>query len=128
MPSKIGIVVFPGFEMLDAFGPLEALYILSHSHKLDLYVIAASLEPVYTGTSNPTFNPRGSRFGVSPGATEASLRVQDFEGHPDQNLDALEPCALSRPDASRRAIVSRGCDPFGYSRTPSARPFRSPEP
>ena len=65
LPSKIGIVVYPGFELLDAFGPLEALYTLSGDVKLDLYVIASSLDPVYSGCKNPQYNKQGSHFGAT---------------------------------------------------------------
>lgn len=75
--SKIGVVVFPGFELLDTFGPLEALYGLSGFHKIDLYVIAATLDPVYSGTSNPLVSQKGSHFGVNVVPTHTHDGVPD---------------------------------------------------
>ncbi|KAL6711534.1 hypothetical protein ACN47E_004468 [Coniothyrium glycines] len=48
LPSKIGVVIFPGFQLLDYAGPLDAFNILSGFHTLTLHTIAASLEPVAT--------------------------------------------------------------------------------
>ncbi|KAJ1564170.1 hypothetical protein HK405_015642, partial [Cladochytrium tenue] len=49
--TGVGLVVFPGFQALDAFGPMDALNVLSESSAgaaLTLCVIAASLDPVPT--------------------------------------------------------------------------------
>ncbi|KAI1785749.1 class I glutamine amidotransferase-like protein [Ganoderma leucocontextum] len=75
--SKIGVAVFPGFELLDTFGPLEALFTLSFDHKIDLYVIATTLDTVYSGTSNPLMNKKGSRFGVTVVPTHTHETVPD---------------------------------------------------
>ncbi|KAG5641817.1 hypothetical protein DXG03_004159 [Asterophora parasitica] len=48
VPVNFGIVVFPGFAALDAFGPLDALNALSHMFPLNLYIVAATLDPVST--------------------------------------------------------------------------------
>jgi putative intracellular protease/amidase len=48
LPTKFGVVIFPGFQLLDYAGPLDALNILSNSHKLELYTLAATLDPVPT--------------------------------------------------------------------------------
>ncbi|PIL29715.1 hypothetical protein GSI_08153 [Ganoderma sinense ZZ0214-1] len=77
--SKIGVAVFPGFELLDTFGPLEALYGVSGAHKVDLYVVAATLDPVYSGTSNPMMNKAGSHFGVSVVPTHTHETVPDLD-------------------------------------------------
>jgi hypothetical protein len=34
LPSKIGIILFPGFQLLDATGPLDAFNLLSNQHTL----------------------------------------------------------------------------------------------
>jgi transcriptional regulator GlxA family with amidase domain len=49
-PVSFGVVLFPGFQALDAFGPLDAFNILSRKHKMNLSVIAPSMEPVSTKT------------------------------------------------------------------------------
>lgn len=45
-PVNFGVVVFPAFQQLDVFGPLDALSLLSRSHNMNLYTIAATLDPV----------------------------------------------------------------------------------
>ena len=73
------MAVFPGFELLDTFGPLEALFGLSGVHKIDLCVVAATLDPVYSGTSNPLMNRAGSRFGVTVVPTHTHDSVPDLD-------------------------------------------------
>lgn len=48
VPVNFGIVVFPGFQALDAFGPLDALNTLSALFPLKLSILAATLDPVST--------------------------------------------------------------------------------
>ncbi|OOF94912.1 hypothetical protein ASPCADRAFT_208563 [Aspergillus carbonarius ITEM 5010] len=47
-PLRIGIIVFPGFQALDAFGPLDCLNVLSWTHNLTLSIISTTLSPVST--------------------------------------------------------------------------------
>ncbi|QDS73983.1 hypothetical protein FKW77_008509 [Venturia effusa] len=47
-PKNFGLLIFPGFEALDAFGPMEVLNDLSRSQDISLSVIAQSLDPVST--------------------------------------------------------------------------------
>ncbi|KAF4810297.1 Isonitrile hydratase [Colletotrichum tropicale] len=47
-PLNFGIVVFPAFQALDVFGPLDALNLLSRSYEMNLSVIAETLDPVST--------------------------------------------------------------------------------
>ncbi|KAI9041338.1 DJ-1/PfpI family protein [Aspergillus affinis] len=47
-PLCIGILLFPGFQALDAFGPLDCINVLSWTHDVKLAVIAPSLNPVST--------------------------------------------------------------------------------
>ncbi|KAI1268167.1 class I glutamine amidotransferase-like protein [Xylariaceae sp. FL1019] len=46
--TRFGLVLFPGFQALDVFGPIDALNILSGTRPLTLSVIAAALDPVPT--------------------------------------------------------------------------------
>jgi transcriptional regulator GlxA family with amidase domain len=57
-------VVFPAFQALDVFGPLDFLNVISFTKKLDLAVIASTLDPVST---SPLVNQTksGSNFGQS---------------------------------------------------------------
>jgi transcriptional regulator GlxA family with amidase domain len=43
-----GLVLFPGFEALDVFGPLEFLNLLSRSVPMELHILASTLAPVST--------------------------------------------------------------------------------
>jgi putative intracellular protease/amidase len=47
-PTKFGVVLFPGFQALDVFGPFDALNNLSRTNPLELVVLAATLDPVNT--------------------------------------------------------------------------------
>jgi transcriptional regulator GlxA family with amidase domain len=43
-----GLVLFPGFELLDTFGPLEFFHTLANTHPAELHILASTLEPVST--------------------------------------------------------------------------------
>ncbi|KAJ5287248.1 hypothetical protein N7478_002934 [Penicillium angulare] len=60
-PLRIGIVLFPGFEALDAFGPLNCINDLSWTENVSLALLSATLEPVTT------------RSPFCPGATGQSV-------------------------------------------------------
>ncbi|KAI9371474.1 class I glutamine amidotransferase-like protein [Aspergillus egyptiacus] len=47
-PLRIAILLFPGFQALDAFGPLDCLNVLSQSQHLTLSILAHTLDPVST--------------------------------------------------------------------------------
>ncbi|GLB41557.1 putative protein kinase activity [Lyophyllum shimeji] len=64
VPVNFGIVVFPGFQALDAFGPLDALHVLSSLFPMKLSVLAATLDPVPTNLPDIP-SPIGSNFGQS---------------------------------------------------------------
>lgn len=52
-PKSIGLVLYPGFEVLDAAGPIEALNCLARQpgHKdLKLRIISRDMEPISPGT------------------------------------------------------------------------------
>ncbi|KAI0691635.1 class I glutamine amidotransferase-like protein [Earliella scabrosa] len=66
-PTKFGILLFPGFEPLDVFGPAEVFQTLSRSTHLDLYLISnvhgtSDLAPVSTAPIDPSLNPHNSTF------------------------------------------------------------------
>lgn len=48
---RVGIALFPGFQALDAFGPLDCLNVLSITHPLILSVLSSTLDPVTSKTS-----------------------------------------------------------------------------
>ena len=82
MPTNIGYVLFPAFEALDVFGPLEAVNLLSLQRQLNLYMIADSLEPVNTKPRAASMNRFNSSFG------ESILPTHTFAAPPD-DLDVL---------------------------------------
>ncbi|KAG6855402.1 hypothetical protein H0H87_003467 [Tephrocybe sp. NHM501043] len=98
VPVNFGIVVFNGFQALDAFGPLDALNTLSHTFPMKLSILAETLEPVST---KPLYSSSiGSDFGqsINPTHTFASpplldvLLVPGGSGamHPDNIKSAID--------------------------------------
>ncbi|WQF88469.1 Putative class I glutamine amidotransferase [Colletotrichum destructivum] len=69
-PVNFGVVVFPAFQALDVFGPLDALNLLSRSYNMNLYTIADTLEPV--STKQRTTAAGGGGGSTSQPATVAS--------------------------------------------------------
>ncbi|KAL0568263.1 hypothetical protein V5O48_013723 [Marasmius crinis-equi] len=63
LPVNFGALLFPTFQALDIFGPLDALNILSRKFPLNLSVIGPSLDPISTKYRNPSLNPFNSNFG-----------------------------------------------------------------
>jgi len=55
------MIVYPGFQALDAFGPLDALNLLSLRTPINLSIIGPTLDPVSTKHDDP----KGSRFSQS---------------------------------------------------------------
>ncbi|KAL4955642.1 class I glutamine amidotransferase-like protein [Aspergillus filifer] len=47
-PLRIGLLLFPGFQSLDAFGPIDCLNVLSRDHPLTLSILSYTLDPVST--------------------------------------------------------------------------------
>lgn len=64
MPTKFGVLVFPTFQALDAFGPLDVLNVLSWDHECELSIIATTLDPVSTAP-NPSMGKKSSKFAQS---------------------------------------------------------------
>lgn len=81
MPSNFGVVLFPAFEALDVFGPLETLNSLSRFYTINLTIIAETLDPVSTQTRNAAMNPYNSTF------SESIVPTHTFETAPP--LDVL---------------------------------------
>jgi len=59
------MIIFRRFQAIDVFGPLDALNLLSWQHKMNLSLIADTLEPVSTKVLSATTNPFNSSFGES---------------------------------------------------------------
>ncbi|KAJ3760150.1 class I glutamine amidotransferase-like protein [Lentinula raphanica] len=65
LPVNFGLLIFPTFQALDAFGPIDILYLLSLDFPMNLSIIARTLEPVSTRSRDPSLNPLKSNFGQS---------------------------------------------------------------
>ncbi|TLD36592.1 class I glutamine amidotransferase-like protein [Venturia nashicola] len=48
LPRNFGLLLYPGFEALDAFGPMEVINDLSRTKDITLSIIAETLSPVST--------------------------------------------------------------------------------
>ena len=75
----IGYIVFPTFQALDVFGPLDPLNMLSMTVPLNLSIIGPSLSPVST---RPTAMSTPSNF------NESIVPTHTF-ADPPANLDVL---------------------------------------
>lgn len=98
-PLRIGIALYPGFEALDAFGPLNCLNDLSRIESLTLAVLASSLDPVTT--KSPKY-PNGIGQSILPTHTFADppeldvLLVPGGQGARGSPLEILETIAFIR--------------------------------
>ncbi|KAF2454020.1 class I glutamine amidotransferase-like protein [Lineolata rhizophorae] len=75
-----GIVLYPAFQALDVFGPLDVLNMVSFSNRLNLHIIAETMDPV--STKPQVMNNSGSDFG------ESVVPTHTFTEPPEQ-LDVL---------------------------------------
>ena len=73
---RIGVILFPGFQALDVFGPLDVFNVLSRSHSLTLALLASTNEPVTTKLSQ-----------FPNGIGQSILPTHTFESTP--SLDVL---------------------------------------
>ncbi|KAF5379534.1 hypothetical protein D9615_006543 [Tricholomella constricta] len=80
LPLNFGVIIFPGFQLLDACGPLDALNTLAHESPMNLSVIAATMEPVSTKLP-ASLTPNPGNFG------ESIVPTHTFDTAP--NLDVL---------------------------------------
>ncbi|KAJ5391230.1 class I glutamine amidotransferase-like protein [Penicillium cosmopolitanum] len=71
---RIGVALYPGFEALDAFGPLNCLNDLSRTESITLSVLASTLDPVSTKT--PAY-PAGIGQSIVPTHTFANAPALD---------------------------------------------------
>ncbi|TFK34005.1 DJ-1/PfpI family protein [Crucibulum laeve] len=63
-PVNYGVVLYPYFQALDVFGSLDPLNSLAFEYHLNLYIIAATLDPVSTRPPDDE-NPKKSDFAQS---------------------------------------------------------------
>ncbi|KAF9256051.1 class I glutamine amidotransferase-like protein [Marasmius fiardii PR-910] len=82
LPVEFGVVLFPAFQALDVFGPLDALNMLSYKYPMNLHLISATLDPVSTKPRNASFNPFNSNV------SESVVPTHTFT-NPPEKLDVL---------------------------------------
>lgn len=70
----IGIALYPGFEALDAFGPLNCINDLSRSDPITLSVLSSTLDPV---TTKSPFHPSSVGQSIIPTHTFANPPALD---------------------------------------------------
>lgn len=80
LPKNFGVVLFPGFQLLDVCGPVDALNVLSNLHTLNLSIIAATRDPV--GTQHALQDQQGSQF------DQRIVPTHTFD-NPPEDLDVL---------------------------------------
>ncbi|KAF0331383.1 DJ-1/PfpI family protein [Colletotrichum asianum] len=62
LPRNFGMIISRAFEMLDVFGPLDALGMLARIHQLNLYLIAETMDPVTVEPVSAAMNSKNSSF------------------------------------------------------------------
>lgn len=96
-PKNIGVILFPGFQLLDITGPLDVLNLLSYTHVLNLSIIASTLSPV--STSHARSLDAGSNFSQSivpthtfstaPDDIEVLIIPGGFGSRKEENIDSV---------------------------------------
>ncbi|KAH8811296.1 DJ-1/PfpI family protein [Xylogone sp. PMI_703] len=84
LPINYGLVLFPGFQALDVFGPIDALNTLSRQRHMKLFILAETLEPVSTEIP--------AALGLKVQSTQFHQTVNPthtFDNPPAEKLDVL---------------------------------------
>ncbi|PCH01098.1 DJ-1 domain, InhA-type [Penicillium occitanis (nom. inval.)] len=105
-PVHWSIVLFPGFQALDAFGPLDILNLVARYKKIELSIIAATLDPVSTDVAplfpdkQEVWNPAGSNIG------QAVVPTHTFDNPPEKIEVLLVPGGGgTRSEASAGPVI-----------------------
>jgi len=96
-PKNIGIVLFPGFQLLDICGPLDALNLLAATLPLNLTILANTLDPVPTGHAlqeNQHSNFSQSivpthTFATAPDDLEVLIIPGGFGARKEENIEGV---------------------------------------
>ncbi|KAL4912926.1 class I glutamine amidotransferase-like protein [Aspergillus aurantiobrunneus] len=79
-PTKYGMLLFRGFELLDVFGPLEALSLVAHRiDTIALYLLSETLDPVTTQPQTASMNPFNSSFAPTINPTHTLDSAPDID-------------------------------------------------
>ncbi|RPA87648.1 class I glutamine amidotransferase-like protein [Ascobolus immersus RN42] len=84
VPLQFGLILFPSFQQLDVFGPMDALNILAQQLPLNLSILASNLSSV----SNRPLHPAMLLPGDNLRFEQRVLPTHTFSNPPD-NLDVL---------------------------------------
>lgn len=96
--TKWAVALFPGFQALDVFGPLDALNWMSKKQPLSLCLLHTSLEPVSTLTA--------SAVAATPGRIGQSLvPTHTYADAPDDIEILLVPGGMGTRDPDNVAAV-----------------------
>ena len=80
LPVNYAMVVYPAFQAIDVFGPLDALNMLSLKYPINLFIVGPTLDPVSTRPGMP--NPFASN------TSESIVPTHTFD-NPPENIDVL---------------------------------------
>ncbi|KAJ0160602.1 Isonitrile hydratase [Colletotrichum tanaceti] len=124
-PVNFGVVVFPAFQALDVFGPLDALNLLSRSYNMNLYTIADTLEPVSTKLSSGTGTNTDTGTETGQPAIVTAAAASDFgqrivPTHTFQTAPPLDVLIVPGGQGTRYAGIATAVD-FVRERFPSLR-------
>ncbi|KAJ8117889.1 hypothetical protein OPT61_g1013 [Boeremia exigua] len=98
-PKNFGVVLFPGFQLLDVCGPLDALNVLSTFNTINLSIIAATRDPV--GTHHAGQDEQGSNF------NQRIVPTHTFEDAPKDLEVLIIPGGLgNRVDENMKPVVA----------------------
>ncbi|GKT84869.1 DJ-1/PfpI family protein [Colletotrichum tofieldiae] len=61
-PKNFGMIIYRAYEMLDVFGPLDALSMLARMHQMNLYMISETMDPVTVEPVSAAMNAKNSSF------------------------------------------------------------------
>jgi putative intracellular protease/amidase len=113
LPTHFALVVFPQFEVLDAFGPTEILHCLGHplvyrdASKITLSIVGPSLTPISTGPAEGDPSPVKSRV------AQTIVPTHTFDD-PPKNIDVL--IVPGGFGAGPKALFGGSWEPAGIKR------------
>jgi putative intracellular protease/amidase len=80
-------VIFPGFEPLDIWGPMEILFSLSGTYNMTLSTVSFESGPVSARLSRPfTIGPNGTRIDPKFALNPTMLATHSFDNAPELDL------------------------------------------
>lgn len=96
-PTHYALALFPGFQLLDATGPLDILNILAYTHPLRLSILSSTLDPVSTHhaahtSANSAFSQSivpTHTFATAPSDIEVLLIPGGFGSRREDHIDEL---------------------------------------